>query len=112
MAGGAYHYATFLIPEKHRRQIAYPLGWLNYLGWIFTHAGCCAIVATSIMGLINLCRPEFDVTSRWKLFLIYLAIDAVCWLCNLWGVKGIPKLELLGCRSQPHSSLKHTDIEK
>ncbi|GAM36589.1 hypothetical protein TCE0_018f05789 [Talaromyces pinophilus] len=96
-AGGAYHYATFLIPEKHRRQIAYPLGWLNYLGWIFTHAGCCAIVATSIMGLINLCRPEFDVTSRWKLFLIYLAIDAVCWLCNLWGVKGIPKLELLGC---------------
>lgn len=100
MVGGAYHYATFLIPEKHRRQIAYPLGWLNYLGWIFTHAGCCAIVATSIMGLINLCRPEFDVMSRWKLFLIYLAIDAVCWLCNLWGVKGIPKLELLGCWSQ------------
>ncbi|RAL05475.1 uncharacterized protein BO80DRAFT_398059 [Aspergillus ibericus CBS 121593] len=95
--GGAYHYACFLIPDQYRRQVAYPLGWLNYLGWIFTHAGCCAIVATLILGLVHLCRPEFDVTSRWKLFLVYLAVDALCWLCNLWGVKGIPTLELVGC---------------
>ncbi|KAJ3549181.1 hypothetical protein NM208_g74 [Fusarium decemcellulare] len=96
-AGGAYHYACFLIPEKHRRSIAYPLGWLNYLGWIFTHAGCCAIVATFTLGLVNLCRPEFDVTSRWQLFLVYLAVDIICWIVNLWGLKGIPTLELLGC---------------
>ncbi|KAF5009103.1 hypothetical protein FDECE_4655 [Fusarium decemcellulare] len=96
-AGGAYHYACFLIPEKQRRSIAYPLGWLNYLGWIFTHAGCCAIVATLTLGLVNLCRPEFDVTSRWQLFLVYLAVDIICWIVNLWGLKGIPSLELLGC---------------
>ncbi|KAK9238964.1 choline transport protein [Lipomyces kononenkoae] len=96
-AGGAYHYACFLIPEKYKRQIAYPLGWLNYLGWIFTHAGCCAIVATLTLALVNLCRPEFDVTTRWQLFLVYLAIDILCWLINLWGLKGIATLELLGC---------------
>ena len=95
--GGAYHYACFLVPNKYRRQVAYPLGWMNYLGWIFTHAGCCAIVATLVLGLVNLCHPGFDVTSRWKLFLVYLAVDALCWLCNLWGVKGIPTIELIGC---------------
>lgn len=96
-AGGAYHYACFLIPEQYRRQIAYPLGWLNWLGWIFTHAGCCAIVASLTLGLVNLCRPGFDVSTRWQLFLVYLAVDAVCWLINLWGLKGIPTLELFGC---------------
>ncbi|PWY95325.1 hypothetical protein BO94DRAFT_553237 [Aspergillus sclerotioniger CBS 115572] len=87
---GAYHYACFLVPDQYRRQVAYPLGWMKYLG-------CCAIVATLVLGLVNLCRPEFDVTSRWKLFLVYLAVNGLCWLCNLWGVKGIPTLELIGC---------------
>ncbi|KAJ4129601.1 hypothetical protein NW754_003883 [Fusarium falciforme] len=96
-AGGAYHYACFLVPDKYRRQIAYPLGWLNWLGWIFTHAGCCAIVANLTLGLVNLCRPDFGVSTRWQLFLVYLAIVATCWLINLWGLKGIPTLEILGC---------------
>ncbi|CRG89732.1 Choline transport protein [Talaromyces islandicus] len=96
-AGGAYHYACFLIPDQYRRQVAYPLGWMNYLGWIFTHAGCCSIVAKTVLGLVNLCHPDFDVTSRWKLFLVYLAWDALCWLFNIWGVRGIPTLELFGC---------------
>ncbi|KAJ0414466.1 amino acid/polyamine transporter I [Aspergillus carlsbadensis] len=96
-AGGAYHYSCFLTPPKYRRQVAYPLGWLNYLGLIFTHAACCAIVATSTLGLINLCQPDFEVTTRWRLFLVYLAVVAICWILNLRGLKSIPTLELLGC---------------
>ncbi|CAI0648713.1 unnamed protein product [Colletotrichum noveboracense] len=95
--GGAYHYATFLIPEKYRRQCAYPLGWLNYCGWVLTHAACCAIVATLTLALVNLCQPEFDVTTRWQLFLVYLAMVFGCWLVNLFGLRGIPTLELVGC---------------
>ncbi|KAI9928663.1 hypothetical protein ASPWEDRAFT_168636 [Aspergillus wentii DTO 134E9] len=95
-AGGAYHYACFLIPEPYRRQIAYPLGWLNYLGWIFTHAGCCSIVATLVLGFANLCNPDYDVSTRWQLFLVYLAIVTTCWAVNLWGLKGIPTLEVIG----------------
>ncbi|KAE8327938.1 amino acid/polyamine transporter I [Aspergillus sergii] len=96
-AGGAYHYACFLLPPEYRRQIAYPLGWLNYLGWILTHAGCCAIVATLTLALVNLCNPDTDISGRWKLFLVYLIVDVICWLFNLVGVKGIPALELFGC---------------
>ncbi|KAL2838651.1 amino acid/polyamine transporter I [Aspergillus pseudoustus] len=96
-AGGAYHYTCFLIPPQYRRQLAYPLGWLNYLGYIFTHAACCAIVATATLSLVNLCRPEFDVAVRWRLFLVYLAVVAICWLLNLKGLKSIPTLELIGC---------------
>ncbi|KAH6685854.1 amino acid/polyamine transporter I, partial [Plectosphaerella plurivora] len=96
-AGGAYHYATFLIPAKYRRQCAYPLGWLNYCGWVLTHAACCAIVATLTLALVNICRPEFDVSTRWQLFLIYLAMVVLCWAINLFGLNGIPTLELIGC---------------
>ncbi|KAH7009659.1 amino acid/polyamine transporter I [Ilyonectria destructans] len=96
-AGGAYHYAVFLFPEKYKRQFAYPLGWLNYLGWVLTHAACCAIVATLTLAVVNLCRPEFDVSTRWQLFLVYLAVVLICWVINLFGLKGIPTLELFGC---------------
>lgn len=91
------------MPEKYRRQVAYPLGWLNYFGWIFTHAGCCAVVATLIMSLINLCNPDVAVTTRWQLFLLYMAVVTTCWAINLRGLKSIPTLELLGCWSIPLS---------
>ncbi|KAF5975974.1 choline transporter protein [Fusarium bulbicola] len=76
--GGAYHYAVFLTPEKYRRQIAYPLGWLNYAGWVLTHAACCAVTATLTLALINLCDVEFDII-------------------NLFGLREIPTLENVGC---------------
>lgn len=98
--GGAYHYSCFLVPQKYRRQVAYPLGWLNYFGWIFTHAGCCAVVATCIMALVNLCNPDFAVTKRWQLFLLYMAVAITCWAVNLRGLKSIPTLELFGCESK------------
>ncbi|SCV36466.1 uncharacterized protein FFB14_06113 [Fusarium fujikuroi] len=96
-AGGAYHYAVFLTPEKYRRQVAYPLGWLNYAGWVLTHAACCAVTATLFLGLINLCDADFDVTVRWRLFVAYMIVAIACWLVNLFGLKGIPTLENIGC---------------
>ncbi|KAL2669778.1 hypothetical protein Neosp_015223 [[Neocosmospora] mangrovei] len=62
---------------------------------ILTFAQCASRFSTA--GLVNLCRPDFDVSTRWQLFLVYLAIVAMCWLINLWGLKGIPTLEILGC---------------
>ncbi|VUC32522.1 unnamed protein product [Clonostachys rosea] len=96
-AGGAYHYAAFLLPDQYKRSVSYPLGWLNYFGWILTHAACCSIVATCLLALINLCNPEFAVDTRWQLFLAYVAVAWICWLVNLFGLKGIPTLEILGC---------------
>ncbi|KAK3618903.1 hypothetical protein LTR22_026194 [Elasticomyces elasticus] len=96
-AGGAYHYAVFVTPAKYRRSCGYILGWLNYLGWVFTHAACCAIVATLTLALINLCKPEFDISVRWQMFLLYVAVAAVCWSINLFGLKGVATLEIIGC---------------
>ncbi|KAJ5517652.1 Amino acid/polyamine transporter I [Penicillium expansum] len=98
-AGGAYHYGTFLLPDEYRRCGAYILGWFNYLGWIMTHAGACLFVSTLIMALINLCSPDFDVSSRWQNFLIYVGFATWAWLVNVFGVKLIPGLELLGSLS-------------
>ncbi|CAI6089038.1 unnamed protein product [Clonostachys chloroleuca] len=96
-AGGAYHYAAFLLPDQYKRSASYPLGWLNYFGWILTHAACCSIVATALLALVNLCNPSFAVDTRWQLFLAYVAVACICWLVNLFGLKGIPTLEILGC---------------
>ncbi|RBQ78731.1 hypothetical protein FVER14953_04316 [Fusarium verticillioides] len=96
-AGGAYHYAVFLTPEKYRRQVAYPLGWLNYAGWVLTHAACCAVTATLFLALINLCNADFDVTVRWRLFVAYMIVALGCWLVNRFGLRGIPMLENIGC---------------
>ncbi|KAE8343714.1 hypothetical protein BDV24DRAFT_149334 [Aspergillus arachidicola] len=107
-AGGAYHYACLLTPPKYRRQVAYPLGWLNYLGWIFTHAGACAIVATLTLGLVKLCNPEIDISPRWKLFVVYISINLLCWLFNLLAVRSIPTLELLGCYATAFGFVAYT----
>uniref|UniRef100_A0A8H7K3Z7 Uncharacterized protein n=1 Tax=Bionectria ochroleuca TaxID=29856 RepID=A0A8H7K3Z7_BIOOC len=96
-AGGAYHYAAFLLPDQYKRSVSYPLGWLNYFGWILTHAACCSIVATALLALVNLFNPSFAVDTRWQLFLAYVAVACICWLVNLFGLKGIPTLEILGC---------------
>lgn len=61
-----------------------------------THAGACLFVSTLIMSLINLCSPDFDVSSRWQNFLIYVGFATWAWLVNVFGVKLIPGLELLG----------------
>lgn len=99
IVGGAYHYAAFLLPDQYKRSVSYPLGWLNYFGWILTHAACCSIVATALLALVNLCNPSFAVDTRWQLFLAYVAVACICWLVNLFGLKGIPTLEILGCKS-------------
>lgn len=96
-SGGAYHYATFLLPDQYRRPCSYVLGWFNYVGWVLTHAACCGIVASLTLALVNLCQPEFDTSTRWQQFLVFLALDLLCWMINLFGVKGIPNLEILGC---------------
>ncbi|PLB50744.1 amino acid transporter [Aspergillus steynii IBT 23096] len=95
-AGGAYHFATFLIPPKYRRGSAYVLGWFNYLGWTLTHASCCAVVSTLILALVNLCAPDYDVSVRWQLFQVYIGVATYAWLFNIFGLRWIPALELLG----------------
>ncbi|KAJ5362183.1 Amino acid/polyamine transporter I [Penicillium brevicompactum] len=51
------------------------------------------------MSLINLCSPDFDVSSRWQNFLIYVGFATWAWLVNVFGIKLIPGLELLGSLS-------------
>lgn len=97
----------FLLPKRYRRQCSYPLGWLNYSGWVLTHAACCAVTATLALALINLCDADFDVTVRWRLFIAYLTVAVVCWAVNLFGLRGIPTLEIIGCKSGISQSAFH-----
>ena len=98
-AGGAYHFSTFLAPAKYRRVIGYPLGWLNYLGWLFTIAACCSITTGLTYSLVILCEPYFAVTARWQLFLIYIAWAIFSWAVNIFWLSGVHILSNIGCRS-------------
>lgn len=111
-AGGAYHFATFLAPEKYRRYISYPLGWLNYLGWVFTIASCSAIATGLTFSLVNLCKPEVSVTTRWQLFLVYIAWCTMAWAINAFMLPGVGYLENCGCKLTTHLAvgLNHLTI--
>lgn len=98
-AGGAYHFAIFLVPEKFRRGVGYPLGWINYFGWVFTAAACSSIGGNLTIGLINLCLPTFDATIRWRLFMIYLGWASVSFLLNQFLVSVMSLIENVGCKS-------------
>lgn len=97
-AGGAYHFTTFLVPEKYRKYIGYPLGWLNYLGWVFTIASCSAIATGLTFSLVNLCKPEIEVTTRWQLFLVYIGWCTMAWAVNVFMLPMVTYVENFGCR--------------
>lgn len=69
-------------PFVSRRHVEYPSWWLNDLGWVFTYAACSAIGANLTFSLINICDVSFDVTNRWRLFLVCLGWAAFAWLLN------------------------------
>lgn len=96
-SGGAYHFTAFLTPQKHRRGVSYVIGYFNYFGYVLTYAGCSSCMAFLTTGLINLCAPEFDVTIRWRLFVLYIFWAAVGWVTNIIGIQIIGILETLAC---------------
>lgn len=98
-AGGAYHFSTFLCPEKYRRYVGYPIGWLNYLGWVFTVAACSAIQTGLTFSLVIMCDPTYVVSGRWQYFLVYVAWAVVAWVVNLFFLRGFHVVENLGCES-------------
>ncbi|KAJ5398806.1 Amino acid/polyamine transporter I [Penicillium sp. CMV-2018d] len=53
----------------------------------------------SFILFVGLSAGDFDVSSRWQNFLIYVAFATWAWLINVFGVKIIPGLELLGSLS-------------
>lgn len=98
-AGGAYHFSTFLCPEKYRRYVGYPIGWLNYLGWVFTVAACSAIQTGLTFSRVIMCDPTYVVSGRWQYFLVYVAWAVVAWVVNLFFLRGFHVVENLGCES-------------
>lgn len=53
--------------------------------------------------LVNLGKPDFDVSIRWQLFLLYVLYAAVAWLVNIIALKAIPALELMGSKFDGNS---------
>lgn len=99
-AGGAYHFSTFLAPERYRRYVGYPLGWLNYLGWVFTIAACASIATGLTYSLAVLTHPEFAIGPRWHLFLVYVGWVMVAWLINLYCLGLLDHIENVGCKKK------------
>ncbi|BCS21880.1 uncharacterized protein APUU_30105A [Aspergillus puulaauensis] len=95
-AGGAYHFATFLAPERYRRYVGYALGWLNFLGWVLTIAACASIATGLTFSLAILTHPEYVVGGRWHLFLVYVGWVLVACLVNLYLFGLLDKIENVG----------------
>ena len=98
--GGAYHYAIFLAEPRYRRVIGYLVGWFDYFALIFAVSAINSILAGLVMALVIIWKPDFVVTGRWELFLLYEAFAVISWLLNLCRVSTVPVLSTFGCKSK------------
>ncbi|EXJ78179.1 hypothetical protein A1O3_09340 [Capronia epimyces CBS 606.96] len=96
-AGGAYHFATFLVPQKYRSGVGFVLGWINYLAWTLAAAACYSILSSLIFAFVFETHPDFSLSGRYQLFLVYVAVAIVSWAANLFCLSAIPLLGNIGC---------------
>jgi choline transport protein len=95
-AGGQYHFASILAPEKTKRAISYACGLLSIFSWVAIGAAVTIIPAQQIMALVALYRPDF-VTKEWHVFLIYEAMALLVLLYNMFALKWTSWTHYVGC---------------
>lgn len=82
-SGGQYYWTLNLAPYRYKRFLSYSSGCVSYAGALFTNASITSGVATSIMGIYDLCHPAFGL-QRWHIFVTYEILNLFVSMFNIW----------------------------
>ncbi|KAF7597026.1 hypothetical protein BBP40_011392 [Aspergillus hancockii] len=74
-SGGPYHYTYMLSPEKYRFFLAYLVGWLSMLAWLFAACSVCVYTARSLLAIGSLYNVAYTAT-QWQVWTVYTGIVA------------------------------------
>lgn len=89
-AGGQFWWSLKLAPPRFRRLAAYMCGAFAWAGAVFSSASTTLSVASELVGMYALVRPEFEV-KRWHVFVCFQLLHIVLLLFNCSG-KALPMI--------------------
>lgn len=103
-AGGQYHFASILAPERLRKPISYISGFSSILSWIATSAGSYLIIAQLIIALVITFHGDYTPQS-WHFFMIFEATNLFATVYNIFLLKRAPRIYDLACKNFTHAML-------
>ncbi|KAJ5630768.1 uncharacterized protein N7484_010868 [Penicillium longicatenatum] len=95
LAGAQYHWTAVLAPPRIRPFTTWMQGWITLFGWQAALASICYLMATQIQGMVMLNSPEYHA-QQWHGTLIMWAIVAFVGFINIYGIRILPALQMLG----------------
>ncbi|KAH7111648.1 amino acid permease-domain-containing protein [Dactylonectria estremocensis] len=78
-SGGQYHFASMVSTERYRAPVAFTVGWISILGWLFTTASTTIFCSQTSLMLASLYHPSY-VWTAWQVWLIYTLITTKVFL--------------------------------
>ncbi|KIL89312.1 hypothetical protein FAVG1_07706 [Fusarium avenaceum] len=75
-SGGQYHYVFMVSTEKYRAPVAFTIGWISILGWLFTTASTTVFCSQTSLVIASLYHPTF-VWKAWQVWLVYVLITVL-----------------------------------
>ncbi|KAI0377383.1 amino acid transporter [Hypomontagnella monticulosa] len=88
-AGGQYHWAAIVAPQKWSRTVSYVTGWINVSGWVALTATGGLLGSTFVCNIIALLHPEY-VYEPWHQFLIYIGFALLALFINAFSTRLLP----------------------
>lgn len=95
-AGGQYHFASILAPERWRRGVSYTCGLLALFSWLVIGVSVTSIAAQQLLALVSTSLSDF-VPQSWHVFLIYQGFALFAMLYNAFVLKKNPWTHTLAC---------------
>lgn len=85
-AGGQYHFASILAPQKYSRPISYVCGLFAVFSWIVTIAAVAVLLGQEVLAIVLNYVDSYHVQS-WHLFVAYLAFSTLSAMYNVLLLK-------------------------
>lgn len=102
-AGGQYHFASILAPQRYHKLIAYICGLFNLVAWLAIASATVMLTSYNIITLVSALRANY-VAHPWHLFLVYEAFSTTALLYNALAIKRASWIHDVGCKITPYSS--------
>ncbi|KAJ5780433.1 amino acid permease [Penicillium paradoxum] len=91
-AGGQYHWAAMLAPQRYQKFLSYITGWMTVIGWQTGLASLAFLTGTTIQGAAILGNVDFE-SPPWQGTLLVWASLTCALIANLTGGRMLPRIE-------------------
>lgn len=95
LAGAQYHWTAALAPPRVQAFSTWIQGWITVFGWQASTTSICYLVASQIQSMVLLNDSGY-IPKQWHGTLIMWAIILGSGLVNIYGIKIMPALQMMG----------------